>query len=486
MAFEARNIGAILLDLAEADPGAIAVEYEGRRHSRADILASSGELAAFFREEGVTQGASVAILAADQLRGIEAMIALWSLGAAVLFLDPRQPIADIASASERAGIDLVFSDSRSFARRGQFGYIPPRGDSGRSGPQLAFPDRSEDSDALILSSSGTTDVPRFRRRSHRAFIEGVDASSRLLNIPSPKSAVILGSLAFGAVLGHWIKLMVHGQFILGLPLFFRPGDLHHALSRAEIETCGLPPVLIRDLLEFHATTFPDANGPAYPHIVRLTSVGGPIAPHDLVRAYKLLTPGVHNLYSMSGVGTVSSLAGEDVLRKPGSVGKPFDELIVRIVDEEDHELPAGHTGRVIVTPTWKADGGPVDSGDLGRLDEEGYLFLTGRAQQMACRNSINVNLGDLEADVKRLSGVRDCIAFAVQATDTFEDRIYLAVETNFQRDEISARIRSSIASYRRPDKILVSPALPRNASNKIALGKLRSEANDEEYGIVDF
>lgn len=486
MGSKARNIGAILLGLAESDPGAISVEHNAHCYSRADVIASASELSVFFKEQGVMRGASVAILATNPLRGIEAMIALWSLEAAVLFLDPRQTVVEVAATKERASIDLVFSDSRSFAERGNYRHIPSRGGVTPAAPILTFPAGSEDSDALILSSSGTTGFPRFRRRSHRAFVTDIHASARLMNVPTPKSAAILGSLAFGAILGHWIRLMMHGRFILSLPLFFRTVDLHHALSRTDIRTVGLPPVLIRDLLEFNVSRCPEADGPAYPNIERLSSIGGPIAPHDLVRAYQTLTPGVHNLYSLSGVGAVSNLSGEDVLWKQGSVGKPFKDVCVSIVDEEGNALPTGEIGRVIATSMWHPGATPVDSGDLGWIDEDGYLFLTGRAQQMACRNSINVNLNDLESDVKRLSGVRDCIAFSVRTENASDDRIYLAVEAQMEPDELRARIQSSVAAYRRPDKILVQTALPRNASDKIALGLLQSAVQDEESAFVKF
>ncbi len=483
---EARNIGSVLSELAEAEPGAICVEQEGRRYTRADVIASAEVLARHFEANGVTQGSSVAILAVDCLRGIEAMIALWSLGAAVLFLDVRQTLDEITTARDRAEIDLVFSDSPSFVKRGGFGQIPPRLEAQPAGAKLTFPAGSEERDALILSTSGTTGLPRYRRRSHRFFLNDIYTSVRLLDLKHPKPAVIVGSLAFGAIMGHWIRLMVHGQFILSLPLFFRIENLHEALQRSDIATVGLPPVLIRDLLDFHSQTRTEDDGPVYPHLVRMSSVGGPIMPRDLTRAYQMLTPGVHNLYSMSGVGAVSNLSGEDVIRKPGSVGAPLAQVSVRIVNEEQHELGANQIGRVIATPEWKPDAEPVDSGDLGWIDPDGYLYISGRGQQMACRNAINVNLSELEQDIKRISGIRDCIAFTLKACDSADDWIYLAVEAPDAPDLVRDQIRSSLASFRRPDKLLVQEKLPRNASNKIELGRLQSAAQEEGLGFVDF
>ncbi|WP_164860796.1 class I adenylate-forming enzyme family protein [Parasedimentitalea marina] len=486
MPFEERNIGSLIADLAISDPDAPCVEQDGICHSRAEVINSAAVLVDFFKGHRVTAGASVAIVAVDRLRALEAMIALWSLDAAVLLLDPRQPIGEIQTVKEKVGLDSVFTDSKSFARRGGFDLIPARDSTMKCAMGLHFSSGSQHCDALILSSSGTTGFPRFRRVTHQAFLEGLWASGQLLNNQIPLSAVSVGSLAFGAVLSHWIKLLINGKFLLSLPLIFGVQELHQALTRSDIQSVGLPPVLITDLLEFHKENTAAQDGPAYPHITRMASLGGPISPDKLVQAYRMLTPGVKNMYSMSGVGAVSILSGDEVLEKPNSVGKPFSEVTIRIEDETSGLCPIGQIGRIVAKPNWKDGAAPIDTGDYGWIDEDGYLFIQGRSEQTACRNSINVNLLDLEFDVKRIMGVRDCIAFAVQADGSPDDMIFLAVETKIDLDRAKKQMKSSLASYRRPDRIMICSHLPRNSSNKIALRTVKNMAIEEETQFVDF
>lgn len=486
MQFETRNIGSIIADLAIADPDASCVEQDGIRHSRADIIDSAQALVSFFKENDVTSGDTIAIVAIDRLRAFEAMIALWSLDAAVLFLDPRQTIDEMQAAKEKAGVKSIYTDSKSFARRGGFGFIPPRETPKRLDIELHFSPGSQVRDALILSSSGTTGFPRFRRVTHQAFLEGLWASGQLLDNQIPLPAVSVGSLAFGAVLSHWIKLMINGKFLLSLPLLFGVNELHQALARLDIQSVGLPPVLITDLLEFHSKNTAADDGPAYPHITRMASLGGPISPDNLVRAYRMLTPGVRNMYSLSGVGAVSILSGEEVLERPNSVGKPFPEVTVRIEDETSELCATGQVGRIVAKPNWKDGAEPIDTGDFGWIDEDEYLFIQGRAEQIACRNSINVNLLDLELDVNRITGVRDSIAFSLQADGSLDDMIFLAVEANIDLALAKRQIRTSLASYRRPDRIMICSNLPRNSSNKIALRIVKDMAIEKSAKFVDF
>lgn len=485
MQFEPANIGSVIADLAKIDPAAPCLEQNGVCFTRAEVIRSAGLLALYFKEQGVGAGASIAIVAVNPLKGFQAAIALWSLGAAVLFLDPRQPIEELRASQKRAEVEAVFTDSKSFARRGQFELFQTGNALNETGTEMRFKSGSEDTPALILSSSGTTAVPRFRRVSHRAFMEGLRASETLLDSGGPYSAVTVGSLAYGAVLYHWIKLMVHGKFILSLPLVFNMKELHQALSRTDIQSVGLPPVIINDLLEFHRENFAKNGRPAYPHLKHLRSVGGPISPETLVRAYKELTPTVKNLYSMTGVGAVSVLSGNEILEKPNSVGKPLPSVSVCIKTEGNDECPAGQIGRIIANPEWKGDASPIDTGDLGWIDTQGYLFVHGRSEQVATRNSINVSLFDVERDVKKIEGVRDCIAFSAQADHTPDDFIFLALETDTDGAILKEKIRTSLAPYRRPDKIMIRTRLPRNPANKILLRDLKQKAIEKDPSFVD-
>ena len=486
MNFSGPNIGQKIMDMAKIQPDAVAVEWEGQTYTRSDVLAAAANLGVFFQQKDIKPTQTVAVISANPLRGIEAMIALWSQGSPTLFLDPRQPLNDICASLKRAEIDMAFSDIKSLSRSELVHSLPDRNSCFAAAKPLDFSKAPSDGDALVLSTSGTTNLPRFRRVTHKAFLDGVARSEHILNQPAPLPAVIVGSLAFGAILMHWIRMMIHGKFILALPLFFRTKELHEALSRTDIAAVGLPPVLIRDLLLLHEGRGVQKRGPAYPHIERMASVGGPITSSDLVKAYKTLTPGFSNLYSLAGVGPVSRLARDEILHRPNSVGKPLANTQVDIRTSSGKQCKPGNIGNIVVTPLGKDKPAPMETGDIGWLDEDGYLFIAGRSQQLASRHSVNISLLELENDVKALAGVRDCIAFTTVDPKSADDVVFLAVETALNLSELSQAIRKSVASYRRPDKIMVKEMLPRNASNKIALGTLQTTALQKESTFDEF
>lgn len=486
MNYSGPNIGQKIMDMAKTQPDAIAVEWESQTYTRSSVLAAAANLVVFFQKKGIKTNQTVAVISANPLHGMEAMIALWSLGSPTLFLDPRQPLNDICVSLKRAEIDIAFSDIKSLTRSELVHSLPDRSSCFAAAKPLDFSKAPSDGDALVLSTSGTTNLPRFRRVTHKAFLDGIATSEQILNQPTPLPAVIVGSLAFGAILMHWIRMMIHGKFILALPLFFRTKELHEALSRTDIAAVGLPPVLVRDLLQLHEGRDVQECVPAYPHIERMASVGGPITSSDLVKAYKTLTPGFTNLYSLAGVGPVSRLAGNEILQKPNSVGKPLAQNQVDIRTSGGQLCKPGCIGNIVVTPLWKDNPAPMETGDIGWLDDDGYLFIAGRSQQVASRQSVNISLLELENDVKALGGVRDCIAFTTVDPKSADDIVFLAVESTLNLSELSQAIRKSVASYRRPDKIMVKEMLPRNASNKIALGKLQTTALQKESTFDEF
>jgi len=486
MQYENRNIGSILAELAEIDPDAHCIEQDGIRYSRIDIIRSAQSYVGFFKDQGVKDGGSIAIIAVDRRKGFEAMIALWSIGAAVLFIDPRQTIDEIKRAKANAQVDIVFSDSKSFCRRGEVTLLPSNIVSDTSNVPLHFSAQSFENYSLILSSSGTTGTQKFRLFSHQDIINELITTSRIINKRGPLNALSVGSFAFGAVLSHWIKLQMYGQFLVSFPLFFRVNDLHQALSRDDIQAVALPPVIIGDLLEFNRKNQTISSGPAYPNIKVMTSYGGPLSSEALERTYKYLTPGIVNVYSLSGAGVVSMLSGSEILKKSRSVGKPFPEVTVSIVDSDGTICSANEIGQIFAHPSWKQGAKNVNTGDTGWIDEDGYLFINGRSAQIASRNSINISLIDLEADVKRVIGVRDCIAFTKNEDGSPDDLIYLVVEAREDLNDTKKRIKSSLTSYRRPDKILILQNLPRTPSNKIALSTLKLEANQVSTPFVDF
>ena len=470
--------------LAADAPDTVQIEREGHRHTRADILTAAAGLAPLFEQAGIGRGMRVALVMGDQLRGIEAMFALWSLGASAVFFDIRSGARHITALMAEAKVKHIATDAPTALRGLAPLAIPPRDADMSQVRPLTFPGDNADLEAYVVATSGTTGLPKFTSVTQRRAVEAQNLAAKQAALLSPApSSVLNGSLAFGACLSQWLRVLLNGAFGVSLPLFHKLEDLDQSLKRDDVQVASLPPVVIRDLLKLHEKRDLAIDGPAYPNLVRLISVGGPISGADMLAAYHRLTPGIRNIYSMTGAGPVAILEHEDIMRKPHSVGRLRPGVALRIEDETGEEAAPGTPGRIIITHSAEKDM-RLESGDIGYLDDEGFLIVTGREAQIACRNSVNINLGEIQNEVLALDGVRDCLVFSIPGPGAVGDHIALAVETNLPFESIQYSIRKSLPPARRPDLLHVAPRLPRNASEKLALTDLRAAAIDGDARFI--
>jgi len=464
-----------------ADPDAPFAEHAGHAVSRGEVMATAATLARAFRAAETGPDDCVALVCEDHLRAVEAMIALWSLGAAPMFLDIRQPLGEILGAAERAGAKRVWSDLRRLHAAPEIDALPPREAPVPGAAPLAFPDGRE-RPVCFAASSGTTSVPVHTPRLHGPFLKRTEAASVLAG-RAASTTLCCGGPAFGAILGMWLRCIVAGSLVISLPLFFRIEELDASLRDPRVKWAGLPPVLVRDLLRLHRHRDTARDGPAYPGLETLNNLGGPISPADLEAACERLCPRMRNTYSMTGVGMVSYVRGEEIARRPGSVGKPPPEVRVRILDDAGRERPAGETGEIHATGAGSTR--EVATGDIGHLDDDEYLYVTGRGAQMACRRGVSINLLALERDILAHPAVRDCAAFAIPDDDGAGDAIAVAIESETERSALVGWLRSTLAATRRPDLVWTGPSAPRTPSGKLALRILKDRANrGEEAGFA--
>jgi len=196
-------------------------------------------------------------------------------------------------------------------------------------------------------------------------------------------------------------------------------------------------------------------------------------------------------YGATETGMITALTPEMQKRKPGSSGLPHRHVHLSIRDEAGQALPAGREGEIWVkTPVVIAtylnarplDGETLDAdgyfrtGDVGRLDAEGYLFITDRAKDMIVSGGVNIYPAEIEAAILRHPAVQDVAVIGVP-DEEFGEQVKAFCELKPGRaaepDEILAHCAETLASYKRPRSLEIVAELPRNTMGKLLKRDLR-------------
>ena len=215
-------------------------------------------------------------------------------------------------------------------------------------------------------------------------------------------------------------------------------------------------------------------------------------PPDVKRAMiNWLGPIVAEYYGGTETGPVVFCTSEEWLAHPGTVGRPLERAVVKVLDPGGSELPTSESGEVYmwldVWPDFTYAGddekrraverdGLVSCGDIGYLDEDGYLYLNDRRSDMVISGGVNIYPAEIEACLLSLRSVRDCAVFGIP-DDEFGETLAAHVELHdgarLTADAVRDHVRSRLATYKTPRVVEFTDSLPRGDSGKIFKRLLR-------------
>ncbi|WCM49651.1 acyl--CoA ligase [Pseudomonas sp. WJP1] len=373
------------------------------------------------------------------------------------------------------------------------------------GPVLALPAITIDPDdpALILYTSGTTSRAKGVLSSHRAICQALTAlefQSAFCAVSSPEriQAVIDSGLAptnlMAVPLFHVSGL--HAQFLLALRsgrrlLLMYKWDVDKAFDLIRDERCTQfngAPVMMQQLLgspRFDSTDSDSLYG---------LGLGGALAPSRLLaqiskRKPKAIGGSGYGLTESNGIG--AAVGGDQFVYKPDSVGWPLPIVDVCIGLNPYSPLPAGQSGLIwLRSPTlmsayWRLpeasaqtlQDGWLDTGDIGLLDDEGFLYITDRAKDLINRAGEKISASEVESCICEMPGVVEAAAFAV-ADEELGERLVLVLRSELDpaptQAQVCAFIGQRLAAYKVPAEVHgFQEPLPRNASGKLIKAQIR-------------
>src|SRR6266480_8099854 len=195
-------------------------------------------------------------------------------------------------------------------------------------------------------------------------------------------------------------------------------------------------------------------------------------------------------YGLTEASTVLTGHGVDMVRKPGSVGTPVEGVEIRIVDDNDQPVPTGEVGEIIARGANIMQGyynmpaetqaalrnGWLYTGDMGRLDEDGYLYIVERKKDLIIRGGLNIYPRDVEEVLNRHPAVVEAAVVGIPSERMGEEvKAFVVMRSPVDAETLMAYCRESLANYKTPSHIEFISALPRNAVGKIDKKELRRQ-----------
>lgn len=468
----------------------------------AELQERTNALAHGLRERGVRDGDGVAVMCRNHRGFIEASIAVSKLGADVLYLNTAFAGPQLADVIEREKPRVVVHDeeftellSRADIEHHVLGWTDgePGSDSlegiiaeqiraGRT-EDLAAPGRHG---RTIILTSGTTGTPKGAPRPQGGLPAAISLLSRM-PLRSGWKCHIAAPLFHTWGFAHYQLAMMLGTTLV-LTRKFAPEDALRILRDEECDSFAVIPVMLQRIL-----ALPEETLDRYPlPNLKAVASSGSALPGDLpTRWMDRYGENLYSIYGSTEVAWASIADPRDLREAPGSAGRLPHQTVVRILDPDGKELPTGESGRIFVGNSLQIEGytggggkemvdGLMASGDVGRFDEDGRLYVEGRDDEMIVSGGENVFPKEVEDCIASHERVAEVAAIGVEDPD-FGKRLKAFVVRvpggePLTDEEIKDHVKANLARYKVPREVVFLDELPRNATGKV----LKRELVDHE------
>ncbi|WXG46677.1 MAG: AMP-binding protein [Candidatus Atabeyarchaeum deiterrae] len=338
----------------------------------------------------------------------------------------------------------------------------------------------------IIYSSGTTGLPKGITHTH--YIRLMYALTMIPVFRMTPESVMMhsGSIVFNATFVTLMPALYMGCTFVLLPAF-NPEDFIETVSKEKVTHMMIVPAQVIAILRS-----PKFSLKALQSIEMICNVGAPLLKEHKQELNKRLPGRYYELYGLTE-GFVTVLDKYDYSRKPNSVGTPGPLYQMRIVDENDNDVPTGQTGEIIgrgpvLMPRYykrpdqteqAIKDGWLYTGDMGYIDDDGFLYLVDRKKDMIDSGGVKVYPRDIEEVVARHPEVREAAVFGIPDEKWGETPVAAVVLNrpgSITAESLLKWINENVgAKYQRVSKVIVSEELPRNIAGKILKRVMREE-----------
>jgi long-chain acyl-CoA synthetase len=417
---------------------------------------------------GVLRAGGIVVPMNPLLKGREVAYYLKDPGAKIMF-GWKDFAEEAKTGSEKEGAELIVVEPGEFEKL-----------LGDAEADDTVVDRNESDTAVILYTSGTTGQPKGAELTHKNLTTNANTARSLFDISTDD--VCLGALPLFHSFGQTCGLnasMASGACLSMIPRF-DPAKALEIIQRDKVTVFEGVPTMFTAML--HCDTKDDYDVSS----LKVCASGGSAMPGEVMRGFEeAFKCTVLEGYGLSETSPVASFNQPEKGSKEGSIGMPVRGVEMRIVDEDHKEVEQGEVGEIairgenVMKGYWErpeATEESVDadgwfySGDMGKIDEDGFYFIVDRKKEMIIRGGFNIYPREIEEVIYEHPAVREAAVIGIPHDSHGEEVaavVSLKEGESVSEDELRDFVKKEVAAYKYPRKIYFVDELPKGPTGKI-------------------
>jgi acyl-CoA synthetase (AMP-forming)/AMP-acid ligase II len=499
-----RSPAAGAISLAERYPDETMIVDELGTLSYSEVDTRTNALAHSLSDAGLGEGDGVGVMCRNHRGFIEATIALSKLGADALYLNTAFAAPQLLEVVQREKPRALIFDEEFYGlleeaahRRKRFvaWHDSPSCDDPTLDELMADGDPSdvvppEREGRAVILTSGTTGSPKGASRGNPESIDPVVSYLSRIPLKSRSTIHIAAPLFHSWGFAHFSLGLILGMTFV-LRRKFDPEACLAEVARSRADALAVVPIMMQRILDLPEETCAKYDTSS----LKVVAASGSALPGDLAtRWMDEFGDTLYNLYGSTEVAWATIATPADMRAAPGTAGRPPRGTVVRLYDDKGVEVKPGETGRIFVGNEMLFEGytggGSKDvignlmaTGDVGRFDDGGRMFVEGRDDEMIVSGGENVFPKEIEDLLSRHDAVSDVAAVGVDDKDFGQRlRAFVVLESGKRatEDELKGYVKQNLARYKVPREIVFIDELPRNATGKVLKRELVEEEEEEK------